>query len=216
MKTISCAVIQDILPLYLDQMVSDKTKDIIEEHLDSCGTCREYLEKLKNELQNEPTEVPEPGKKDDEIRELQQFRKYLSGRTLRAVLLSVLCAAVILVGSAVYMNHQIRYISCADAGLTIMEESSEEVVLTDSVRGNYHWIYHLDTSTGISTVHFEQTLWERYVDCIFYPFDHEQVILKKDTIKEIYVDADGSQITIWEASDEEKERYFSSPRDNLG
>ena len=55
-----------------------------------------------------------------------------------------------------------------------------------------------------------------YVDCIFYPFDHEQVILKKDTIKEIHVDADGSQITIWEASDEEKERYFSSPRDNLG
>ena len=33
MKKINCNIIRDILPLYLDDVVSDETKQMVEEHL---------------------------------------------------------------------------------------------------------------------------------------------------------------------------------------
>ena len=33
MEKINCNVIQDILPLYIDDVVSDDTKELVEEHL---------------------------------------------------------------------------------------------------------------------------------------------------------------------------------------
>ena len=41
MKKISCNIIRDILPLYLDDVVSDETKQMVEEHLQSCASCRD-------------------------------------------------------------------------------------------------------------------------------------------------------------------------------
>ena len=39
MKKISCNIIRDILPLYLDDVVSDDTKELVEEHLETCDAC---------------------------------------------------------------------------------------------------------------------------------------------------------------------------------
>ncbi len=50
MKKISCDVIKDLLPLYKDDVCSEKSKDLIEEHLSECEDCREYLDALNSEL----------------------------------------------------------------------------------------------------------------------------------------------------------------------
>lgn len=39
--------------------------------------------------------------------------------------------------------------------------------------------------------------------------DHIHDILKKDEIKEVYVDKDGTTTTIWEAPEEEQKAYLS-------
>ena len=36
MSKISCHIIQDILPLYVDGIVSEDTKEMVEEHLREC------------------------------------------------------------------------------------------------------------------------------------------------------------------------------------
>ena len=36
MSKISCNVIQDIMPLYVDEIVSEDTKKLVEEHLKEC------------------------------------------------------------------------------------------------------------------------------------------------------------------------------------
>ena len=77
------------------------------------------------------------------------------------------------------------------------------------ITGNYRWKTSLDRETGVMTIHFEQSLWEKYVSCIFYPYDNLHEILKKDEIKEVYVDKDGTTTTIWEASEEEQKAYLS-------
>lgn len=50
MKKISCNIIKDILPLYVDEVVSDDTKEMVEEHLKSCDACREEAMLLKKDI----------------------------------------------------------------------------------------------------------------------------------------------------------------------
>ena len=47
---INCNVIGDLLPLYVDEVLSDDSKEIVEEHLSECESCRESAEKMKNTL----------------------------------------------------------------------------------------------------------------------------------------------------------------------
>ena len=51
MKT-DCEVIRDLLPLYADDICSDKSRNMIEEHLRECPECSGMLEKLRaNEIE---------------------------------------------------------------------------------------------------------------------------------------------------------------------
>ena len=51
MSKISCNVIQDIMPLYVDEIVSEDTKKLVEEHLKECEDCRKEMEKCgKNNI----------------------------------------------------------------------------------------------------------------------------------------------------------------------
>ncbi len=45
-----CEVIQDLLPLYHDQVCSEKSAELVREHLSQCEGCRDYLENLDREL----------------------------------------------------------------------------------------------------------------------------------------------------------------------
>lgn len=44
---ITCDVIADLLPLYLDGMASEDTKKVISAHLKGCRTCRESLRTME-------------------------------------------------------------------------------------------------------------------------------------------------------------------------
>lgn len=47
---ISCSVIRDILPLYVENMVSEDTKEIVEEHIKDCEECKKELEEMKSSI----------------------------------------------------------------------------------------------------------------------------------------------------------------------
>ena len=42
-----CSLIRDLLPLYVEQMVSEESKKIIEEHLAQCPSCKKVYEDMK-------------------------------------------------------------------------------------------------------------------------------------------------------------------------
>ena len=50
MSRIPCEIIQDLLPLYVDDVCSAKSKICVEEHLVECAECRKYLQTLKGGL----------------------------------------------------------------------------------------------------------------------------------------------------------------------
>ena len=53
MGKINCNVIQDILPLYIDDVVSDDTKELVEEHLQNCEICQRVYHETKADLEND-------------------------------------------------------------------------------------------------------------------------------------------------------------------
>lgn len=42
-----CNIIRDILPLYVENMISDDTRQFVDEHLDQCQECKQELEQIK-------------------------------------------------------------------------------------------------------------------------------------------------------------------------
>ena len=65
MKT-HCDVIRDLLPLYTYEACSEKSRDLVNEHLQECPACQEVLRKLQeteieNDLRSEKNEVIEYG-----------------------------------------------------------------------------------------------------------------------------------------------------------
>ena len=50
MKEIKCTIIQDVLPLYIDEVVSQDTKEMVEQHLQHCEKCKKEYETMKRKL----------------------------------------------------------------------------------------------------------------------------------------------------------------------
>lgn len=50
MTKITCEVVQDLLPLYYDEVCSDDTKKLVEAHLESCHFCKSELAALATEI----------------------------------------------------------------------------------------------------------------------------------------------------------------------
>ena len=46
---ISCNIIEDLLPLYVDDMVSEDSRQLVEEHLKECPSCRKMQEEMMRE-----------------------------------------------------------------------------------------------------------------------------------------------------------------------
>jgi len=82
-----CNIIRDILPLYVENMVSEDTSEFVKEHLESCPACRAELEKLR-----EPVEVQTEPQPDMDAAPLKRLKKALLMKKVQAIL----CTAAVL------------------------------------------------------------------------------------------------------------------------
>ena len=55
---LECDIVCDLLPLYHDGVVSEATKDAVEQHIAECDKCRDELKMLQEELPGEATSAP--------------------------------------------------------------------------------------------------------------------------------------------------------------
>ncbi|QTD39521.1 zf-HC2 domain-containing protein [Sporosarcina sp. Te-1] len=66
-------VFKDLVPSYLDNLTSEETKRLMEEHMLDCEDCREYLKEMQEELSVESTE-----EQKIEKRNIDYFKKVKS------------------------------------------------------------------------------------------------------------------------------------------
>lgn len=51
-----CDVIKDLIPLYKENLLSDASEKLVDEHLKTCKSCNEFLNELDNEIKNDKNE----------------------------------------------------------------------------------------------------------------------------------------------------------------
>ena len=54
---ITCDVIQDLMPSYIDGILSEDSKALVEEHMGTCQECRKMLEIMKEEQGKEQARI---------------------------------------------------------------------------------------------------------------------------------------------------------------
>lgn len=97
-----CSIVRDILPLYIDNIVSDETTSFVEEHLKNCPACREELAKLKSSADIEFVGKDTILAQEDNAAPLKALKRKLRRRQIITMALSFLVAAVF-IGGAVFV-----------------------------------------------------------------------------------------------------------------
>ena len=97
-----CNIIKDILPLYVEDMVSADTSAFVEEHLEKCAECRAELEDMKksNGLEKNNVSV------EDEFMPLKAFKKKWY-RQLNLIMIVCVLATAFITGIGAYLSLRI-------------------------------------------------------------------------------------------------------------
>ena len=81
MNTISCNIIQDLIPLYIENMVSEDSKTLVEEHIAHCENCRIAVETMQRPVTRERDRM-------HDMKPLQAIKKRITALVTVAVLLT--------------------------------------------------------------------------------------------------------------------------------
>ena len=108
---LTCEVVQDLLPSYVDGLTSDVSNQAVEQHMKTCESCRKLYSEMREPMNGEDVSEINDGQKADskkssEIDYLKKIRKRNRMRILAAVLIVVIAVSVGL-WSKVYV---IRYL----------------------------------------------------------------------------------------------------------
>jgi hypothetical protein len=125
-----CELIQDILPLYEDDVLSDKSKEIISEHLSECTVCKKLYE--QSDL----------GKKervsDNNIQENNKVVSYSKRiKRLRVLIAAGVLLVIVLLSSAFFSYVKLNTANPFSAGIglvRIMVTDTEYVEIQSSPR----------------------------------------------------------------------------------
>lgn len=121
MEKISCNVIKDLLPLYLDDVVSEDTREMVEEHLDSCESCRKEADILKQNVVL-PTNR---SLKYSDAQILKKLKQRFFKRKVVISLVSVLASTAVIIGLYCYANLALFLIPYDSEKFSIVEKGGK-------------------------------------------------------------------------------------------
>lgn len=176
MKEISCNVIKDILPLYVDDVVSGETREMVEEHLRSCDSCREEADILK-------TNITLPANRNMKLvdaRVLKSLKKRLLKSKIFIAAVSVGTAAAVLFGTYCFLAMTELFIPYDSEKISIEERNgklyaSYEGDAPDLTYGGGPQNVVIDgEEKTVSVLCYYETLWSKYVASVFSGHDNTQ------------------------------------------
>ena len=89
-----CSIVQDLLPLYAEDLLREETKEFVDEHLAQCEACRAELDALKADVK--PASVS--------VQPLRNLKRQLQRKRLTAVLLAVALALTLATAGFAYLT----------------------------------------------------------------------------------------------------------------
>ena len=89
-----CSIVQDLLPLYAEDMLREETKEFVNGHLSQCAVCRAELDALRADVKPQPVSA----------QPLRELKKRLRRKKLTAVLLAVTLALTLATTGFAYLT----------------------------------------------------------------------------------------------------------------
>ena len=90
----TCSIVQDLLPLYEEDMLREETKEFVDGHLSQCAACRAELDALKADVKPAPVSA----------QPLRDLKRQLRRKKLTAVLLAVALALTLATAGFAYLT----------------------------------------------------------------------------------------------------------------
>ena len=140
-----CNIVRDLLPLYVEDMVSEDTESFVKEHLKDCPGCRAELEKLQ-----EPVEVQ--FKPDINAAPLKHLKKALLMKKVQ----TILCTAAILLAlmlAVISLLTAPEYFEYTPDLVTTSESETGDVTLSFGNRVTNYKIQQIDDLDECNTVY---------------------------------------------------------------
>lgn len=175
-KDISCQIIQDLLPLYVDGAASEDTKALVEQHLKDCPDCRTQAEQMGEKLAF-PVSV-KVSVNDAQL--LQKFKRGLRNKKLLAALISVAVTAALFIGGYTLLFIPTWAIPM-DPSLISVEQQDGELYARYDGEAYYGSVAFNPTTVEIDgedrTVagfYLTENLWSRYLEPLFSDSDSQE------------------------------------------
>lgn len=168
MNKISCNIIGDLLPLYVDGAVSEDTKKLVEEHLAECEECKKAAEEMGKELVLPVHETVRAA----ETSFLQKMKKTWQKRRIRTAVISVAVTAGVILGSYMALTIPQWIIPYKPVDFSVaVEDGMVCVYYTGKGRINYSYGYDGEDEFFL---YFTQSPWSAYVEPLLEDAEQEE------------------------------------------
>lgn len=115
---ISCEVINDLLPLYHDEVCSEESKRIVEEHLKECENCREIAKKIGGEFH-----VPQK-----ELDDATFFKNIQQEYKIKNIVFSILLICLVGIGSHLARNYQFMPVGASSFQISEVSQLEDKTI----------------------------------------------------------------------------------------
>ncbi len=203
-----CNIIKDILPLYVEDMVSTDTREFVSEHLEHCVDCHAEFERMRK-----PADfIPDP-----DIVPLKRIKKDLFIKRLQTIFFTAIlaCAIVTVIFGILTAPNFFPY---SDSLVNVIDSPNGNVIITfDNQVTGYSCVKELnyETDTVVYRINAWTTTWDLYSS---NRGNQNAVIpLEAETkIQIYYAQNDGSEdVLIYGANDKTYEDIITLPRQIL-
>lgn len=131
MNKINCNIIKDILPLHIDNVVSEDTKVLVESHLLNCNECKKELLFLKSDLETSEVVITEK----DDIAFLKKIGLDIRKKRVFTGIISAVITAIVVILSFAYLTAP-EYLAYTES-FDIVTANEKEDIITLSFTGEY-------------------------------------------------------------------------------
>lgn len=188
MSHTSCDVIQDLLPLYIDNCCSAASRKLVEEHLEQCEDCKRMCQEMTGRfpaLEPEPEKAvsPEALPEEKPARTMKKGLKKVRRRWIASILILLLLIPLGIMGWNEFWGSGVCFTNLDDLVIT-------DAFMRDLKRGDYE--------KAFSRIDIERE-YEQYLKL---GYTEEELTTLKDDMKELFLQStqtliDAGGITDW-------------------
>lgn len=104
----TCKIVQDLMPSYIENLLSDDSKSFIDNHISSCNNCKEYLDTMSQNILNEKKNKLETNKLEIDSLKKYKLKMSILKRILVVILIIILIIVSILFSRYIYHKNVIN------------------------------------------------------------------------------------------------------------